>query len=126
MATEKSQREGRQQPHYVEWLQESRWRISQSIQSVVSTSSLKCVFWASTFFWGVTLICKCSRMASVKQIQQWICDEFEWRCCCNRLATLGFRVACFSSCLLPEAGLAVKQPIKVLLFPFRRNTLKLL
>lgn len=81
---------------------------------------------ASTFFWWVTLICKCSRMTSVKQIQQRICDEFEWRWCCNRLATLGFRVACFSSCLLPEVGLAVKHPIKVLLFPFRRNTLKLL
>ncbi|KAH8974244.1 hypothetical protein BDL97_01G091600 [Sphagnum fallax] len=49
MATEKPQRVGRQQPHYVEWLQESRWRISQSIQSVVSTSSLKCVFWHPLF-----------------------------------------------------------------------------
>jgi hypothetical protein len=76
---------------------------------------------ASTFFWGVTLICKCSRMASVKQIQQWICDEFEWRCCCNRLARLGFRVACFSSCRLPEAGVAVKHPHKGFAFPFQKK-----
>ncbi len=38
---------------------------------------------ASTLSWWVTLICKCSRMTSVKQIQQRICDEFEWRWCCK-------------------------------------------
>ncbi len=78
---------------------------------------------ASTFFWGVTLICKCSGMASVKQIQQWICDEFEWCCCCNSLARLGFRVACFSSCLLPLAWswTCCETSHKGFAFPFQKK-----